>query len=68
MRVIYCNLWSGRLKNVYVWMICNEVSAVCCGEIDGCNPYRWTMSVMSCSCAVYDYPDVCDLEQPLYES
>ena len=65
--VIYCNLWSGRLKNFYVWMICDEANMVHHSEINGCKLYRWSVSIMSCSCGGCNYPNVCDLEQPLYE-
>ena len=37
--MIYYNLWSGKLENFYVWMICNEVSMVCHSRIEGCNLY-----------------------------
>ena len=48
--MIYCDLEIGKLKNFYVWMICNVVNVVCCGTINGCNLYRWSVSVMSCPC------------------
>ena len=39
---LYCDIWSGRLKNFYVWMISdNVVDVVCHGKINGCNLYRW---------------------------
>ena len=59
--VIYCELWSGKLKNFCVWMICDVVNVVCHGEIDGCNLYRWDVSIMSCSCGSCIYPDVITL-------
>ena len=52
MSVIYCDLWSGKLKNFYVWMICDEVGVVCHGRIDGCN---LCCELLWCGC---DYPDV----------
>ena len=57
----YCDLWSGNLKNLHVWMICDEAIVVCHGKINGCNLYRWSMSIMSCSCGGCNYPDVVTL-------
>ena len=34
---------------------------MCCGEIDGCNLYRWIMSVVSCSCCGCNYSNVVTL-------
>ena len=56
MSMIYCNLQSGKLKNFYLWMICHEVNVVC-GVIDGCSLYRWSVSVVSCSCGGCNYPN-----------
>ena len=55
--VIYCDLWSGKL-NFYAWMDCDVVDVVCDSEIDGCSLYRWSMSIMSCSCGGCIYPSV----------
>ena len=67
MSVIYCGLWSGKLRNSYVWMICGEVGVVCHGGINGCNLYMWGVSVMSYSWSGCQLSWCCDLEQPLYE-
>ena len=65
--MIYYDCWSGKLKNSYVWMICNGVGVVCHSGIYGCNLYvehehyelllEW-LQLSLC----------CDLEWPLYES
>ena len=55
--MICCNLWSGKLKNFSVWRICNVVSVVCHDEIDGCNLYKWSVSIMSYSCGGCKYPN-----------
>ena len=61
MSVIYCNLWSGEQKIFYMQLICNEGNVVCHSEIYGCNLYRWSMSIVSCSGGGCNYPDVVTL-------
>ena len=50
-----------KLRNFYVWMNCDVVNVVCHGEINGCNPYRWSVSIMSCSCGGCNYSNVVTL-------
>ena len=64
MTVIYCDLSIGKLKNFYVWMICNVVDLVCHSEIDGCSLYRWSVIIVSCSCGSCIYPSVVTLNSP----
>ena len=59
--MIYCNLWICKLKNFYVWMMCNEVNVVCHSMISGCSLYRWSVTIMNCSCGGYIYPGVATL-------
>ena len=49
MNVIYYDLWSGKLRNFYVWMICDEAVVVCCVRINDCNLYMWSVSIVSYS-------------------
>ena len=56
--VIYYDLWSGRLRNFYVWMIFNEFGVLCCGRINDHNLYMWNVSIMSYSWGGCDYPYV----------
>ena len=59
--VIYCNLWICKLKNFYVWMICNVVNVVCHNIINNCSLYRWSVIIMNCTCGGCIYPGVVTL-------
>ena len=55
---IYFDLWSGRLRNFCVWMICSRVDVVCCGRINGSNLCMWNVRIVSYFWGGCDYPCV----------
>ena len=50
------SLWNGMMMSFCAWIICGAVNVVCHSGINGYNPCRWNLSIMSDSWVVVIIP------------